>query len=60
VENTDRSVFDIKVNTFVGDTALGYSPSRYIAPEGLTDADRQTVLAKAGAMLGRYFPEIPL
>jgi len=60
VENTDRSVFDIKVNTFLGEAALGYSPSRYIEPEILTDADRKTVLAKAGAVIGRYFPEIPL
>ena len=58
VEKADRSVFDIKVNTFPGDAALGYSPSRYIEPEVLTDADRKTVLAKAGAMIRRYFPDI--
>jgi len=59
-KNTDRGVFDIKVNTFLGDTALGYSPSRYIEPDVLTDADRKTVHARAGSMLGRYFPDIPL
>jgi hypothetical protein len=49
-------VFDVKVNTFKGDEARGFSPTQYIAPVALTDADRTAVAANAGAILATLYP----
>jgi hypothetical protein len=53
VEGIDRSVFDRKVNTFVGDQKNGHSPDEYIPPEELTDAELEVTHQVAGAMLKR-------
>jgi hypothetical protein len=53
--NTSETVFDLKINTYQGDPALGYSPSQYIAPESLTDADRATLEAEAGPIMAHFY-----
>ena len=49
-------VFDVKVNTFKGDEARGFSPTQYIAPAALTDADRAAVDTHASAILAALYP----
>jgi len=51
----DGKVFDIKVNTFKGDEARGFSPTQYIAPADLNDADRAAVAAHAGDILAALY-----
>jgi hypothetical protein len=51
------SEFDVKVNTFEGSETLGHSPTQYIAPHPLTDADLTAVHAIAAAEMARYYPE---
>ena len=41
-------VFDVKVNTFKGEAARGFSPTQYIAPTDLTDADRAAISSPCG------------
>lgn len=53
-----RSEFDLKVNTFEGDEAAGHSPTQYIAPEPLTEADRAALKAEAGEVMARYYPAL--
>lgn len=54
--NLRRSEFDLKVNTFEGDEAEGHSPTQYIAPLPLTEADRAALEAQAGEVMARYYP----
>lgn len=56
-QDLDARVFDIKVNTFEGSEAEGHSPSQYIAPIELTEAERAIVMAKAGPVLTHLYPE---
>ena len=49
-------VFEVKVNTFKGDEARGFSPTQYIAPADLTDADRAAIASHAGAVLATLYP----
>jgi hypothetical protein len=55
-----RSEFDIKVNTFEGDEADGHSPTQYIAPEPLTEADWAALRAEAGEAMAELYPEMAL
>jgi len=48
-------VFDVKVNTFRGEEARGFSPSQYIAPADLTPTDRAAVTAHGGAILAALY-----
>jgi hypothetical protein len=48
-------VFDVKVNTFKGDEARGFSPTQYIAPSELTDADRAAITAHAGPVMAALY-----
>jgi len=48
-------VFDVKVNTFQGEEARGFSPSQYIAPAELTPTDRAAVTAHGGAILAALY-----
>jgi len=57
-ENIRRSEFDLKVNTFAGEAAQGHSPSQYIAPEPLSEADRTALAAAAGATMARHYPAL--
>lgn len=52
----DPQTFDVKVNTFAGDPELGYSPTQYIEPAGLTGADRAAVLGEAGPVMDHFYP----
>ena len=56
-ETLDAQVFDLKINTFRGAEADGHSPSQYIAPAELTEAERQIVMAMAGPVLTHLYPE---
>jgi hypothetical protein len=47
----DRSVLDRKINTFAASDTEGQSPSSYIPPQALTDAERGAIYAEAGDML---------
>jgi len=51
----DAKVFDVKVNTFKGDAERGFSPTQYIAPADLTDADRAAIAAHAGDILAALY-----
>jgi hypothetical protein len=51
VGSLDLSVFDQKVNTWAGDEAKGHSPTQYIAPKRLTDAERAIALGIARPVL---------
>lgn len=55
-QNMRRSEFDLKVNTFEGDEAQGHSPTQYIAPEPLTEADRAALRAEAGEVMAQLYP----
>jgi hypothetical protein len=55
-----RSEFDLKVNTFEGDEADGHSPTQYIAPEPLTDADWAALRAEAGEAMAELYPDMAL
>jgi len=48
-------VFDVKVNTFVGDEARGFSPSQYIAPAELNATDRVAITAHAGPVMAALY-----
>ena len=50
--------FDVKVNTYLGDKADGHSPTQYIEPAPLTEAEFETVFDKAGGPMKTYYPEI--
>jgi len=56
VRNMRRSEFDLKVNTFEGQEEAGHSPTQYIAPEELTEADWAVLRAQAGAMMAEHYP----
>jgi Sulfotransferase family len=49
-------VFDVKVNTFKGDEARGFSPTQYIAPAELTASDRAAITAHAGSVMAMLYP----
>ena len=55
-----RSEFDLKVNTFEGSEAEGRSPTQYIAPAPLDDADRAALRAEAGEVMARHYPDLLL
>jgi hypothetical protein len=55
VEGVRASTFETKVNTFKGDGDLGYSPTQYIQPQELTDAERRAVRSRAGPMADRFY-----
>jgi hypothetical protein len=54
--NMRRSEFDLKVNTFEGEEAYGHSPTQYIAPEPLTEADWAALRAEAGEVMAKHYP----
>jgi hypothetical protein len=58
-QNIRRSEFDLKVNTFEGDEAQGHSPTQYIAPEPLTEADWAVLQAEAGDVMAELYPSPP-
>jgi hypothetical protein len=47
--------FDVKVNTFSGDEANGHSPTQYIAPADLTEADHAAIAAHAGDLMTELY-----
>ena len=47
--------FDTKVNTFAGHEADGYSPTQYIPPAPLTDADVASIRTHAGHILDQLY-----
>jgi len=53
----DPRTFDLKINTFEGEEANGHSPSQYIEPHELTEAERRIVMAKAGPVLTHLYPD---
>jgi hypothetical protein len=55
VTGLDVSVFDAKINTFKGAETAGFSPSGYIEPAALSDAERATVSETAGPVLQRLY-----
>jgi hypothetical protein len=50
-------VFDLKINTYAGLEADGHSPSQYIEPLELTEAERRIVMAEAGPVLTHLYPD---
>ena len=56
-EALDARVFDLKINTFRGAEADGHSPTQYIEPADLTEAERRIVMAKAGPVLTHLYPD---
>lgn len=56
VTGVDASELDAKINTFEGGEAAGHSPSQYIAPAELTDADRALIRQHAGEVMDRLYP----
>ena len=56
--NMRRSEFDLKVNTFEGEEADGNSPTQYIAPQPLTEADREILQAQAGEVMAKHYPAL--
>jgi len=52
VPGIDRKVLSRKINTFRGETADGHAPDEYIAPEGLTDRERELIVEQAGDAMG--------
>jgi hypothetical protein len=55
IENIRQGVFDLRINTYEGDEAHGHSPTQYIAPAELTDADRFAVMQTAGDLLRHFY-----
>lgn len=55
VEGADPAQFDLKINTFVGFEAQGHSPTQYIAPAELTEADLAAVEAEAGPVVAHFY-----
>lgn len=53
----DPSAFDLKINTFAGKEADGHSPTQYIEPAELTDADRASVVAEAGPVMAHFYKD---
>ncbi len=53
----DPATFDLKINTFEGAEAEGHSPTQYIAPAELTEAERAIVMAEAGPVLTHLYPD---
>ena len=49
-------VFDVKVNTFKGDAAQGFSPNQYIPPADLSAADRAAIATHAGQVMAALYP----
>jgi hypothetical protein len=52
----NADVFDVKVNTFTGDEARGFSPTQYIAPAELSAADRAAIATQAGQVMAALYP----
>ena len=57
VTGMDPRVFGSKINTFLGDAERGYSPTQYIEPSALNEADRAAIRDKAGSVMERLYPE---
>lgn len=53
VQGIDPAVLDQKINTFVGPTEAGLSPTGYIEPEPLTEEDVESAQRIAGSLLER-------
>lgn len=56
--NIRRQAFALKINTYAGEAADGRSPTQYLAPAELTDADRAAVLQNAGDVAQRLYPAL--
>jgi len=54
--NLRRGLFETKVNTFRGEARDGRSPTQYIEPLALTDAERDLVVSRAGATMAAHYP----
>jgi hypothetical protein len=55
-QNVRRSEFDLKVNTFEGEEADGHSPTQYIEPAVLTEADWSALREQAGEVMAEHYP----
>lgn len=55
-KNISPKGFDLKINTYEGDPSDGHSPSQYIDPAELTDAERATIQAEAGLVMDHFYP----
>ncbi len=54
-QGLQESVFDTKVNTFAGDEDEGRSEDQYIAPEALSDEERQMMETLAGPAIAQLY-----
>jgi hypothetical protein len=55
VQGIDARELDARINTFEGDAAAGHSPTQYIEPAELTEADRALIEQHGGpVMAGLY------
>jgi hypothetical protein len=54
-EGLDARQFDLKVNTFRGQEAEGHSPTQYIAPAELTQAELEAMEAEAGPIIAHFY-----
>jgi hypothetical protein len=55
VTGVRRQVFELKINTYAGEEADGRSPTQYLAPADLTDADRAAVMQNAGNVMQQLY-----
>lgn len=55
VRGIDARELEAKVNTFEGALEAGHSPSQYIAPAALTDADHAAIAEHAGAVIAKLY-----
>ncbi len=53
----DRAAFDLRLNTFEGEETDGHSPTQYILPAELTEAEQAALMAKAGPVLTHLYPD---
>lgn len=56
--NIAAARFDAKVNTFVGDIEAGFSPTQYIEPVPLTDAELNAIEAAAGPLMATLYDPV--
>jgi len=58
LEGLDPAVFEVKINTFKGKAEDGKSPTQYIEPAVLTDADIAAVVEEAGPVMRHLYGDL--
>jgi hypothetical protein len=56
VKGIDAGELDAKINTFEGENGAGHSPTQYIEPAELTEAELAMVEQHAGAVMAGLYP----